>query len=176
MTTTEILKLNFHQTNVFILSVFIFLAIGFLIVLFGFIHELYVQDYSNFMEISLFLVLTGILLIFFGVNLFTPLNLTKKTEIKTNEMNIIRIEDKLSDSGQLKLLLKSHDGEISTRNLNINDKNTVVKISSKDESYTEKDTQITYSTKQKINAGFKNIPKNENKKEVIVYLRSSQID
>lgn len=98
------------------------------------------------------------MLIFLGVNIFTPLKLTKKTEIKTNELSIIKVEDKLSDSGQLKLLVKSHDGEISTRNLNINDKNTIVKISSRDESYTEKVTQITYSTKQKINTDFKNTP------------------
>ncbi|MFK4944561.1 hypothetical protein [Lactococcus garvieae] len=176
MTTTEILKFNFDQTNLFILGFFIFLAIVFLIGFIGFFQELYIQDYSNFIEISLFLVLTGLMLIFLGVNIFTPLKLTKKTEIKTNELSIIKVEDKLSDSGQLKLLVKSHDGEISTRNLNINDKNTIVKISSRDESYTEKVTQITYSTKQKINTDFKNTPKNETKKEVTVYLRGNQFD
>lgn len=40
------------------------------------------------------------------------------------------------------------------------------------EIYTEKVTQITYSTKQKINAE----TKNETRKEVTVYLRGNQID
>ncbi|OUK02887.1 hypothetical protein, partial [Lactococcus petauri] len=112
-------------------------------------------------------------------NIFIPLSLTQKTEIKTEKLNIVRVEDKLSDSDELKLLVKNNDGKIFTRKLNINDKNTIVKMSSRDESYTEKVTQITYSTKQKINAALKNVPKNvpknETKKEVTVYLRGSQI-
>ncbi|MFK4956353.1 hypothetical protein ACI1TW_09880 [Lactococcus garvieae] len=176
MTTTENLKLNFNQADRLTLCFFVFLAIVFLIVLIDFLRELYMQDYHYIMKSGLALVLSGIVLIFLGINIFTPLTLTKKTEIKTNELKIIKVEDKISDSGELKLLVKSNDGEISTRNLNINDKNTIVKISSRDEIYTEKVTQIIYSTKQKINAETKNSPKNEMKKEVTVYLRGNQID
>ncbi|USI69368.1 hypothetical protein LMK04_12240 (plasmid) [Lactococcus petauri] len=174
--TNELVKINFNQTNLFILSFFIFLAIVFLIVLLGFLQTLYMQDYYNIMGIGMFLVLLGISLVFLGFNIFMPLSLTKKTEIRMENLNVIRVEDKLSNSDQLKLLVRSKDGKISTKKVNINDKNTTVKISSENESYTEKVTQITYNTKQKLNAEFKNTPKNEMKKEVTVYLQENQIE
>lgn len=174
--TNELVKLNFNQVNGFVFGLFMFVTLVFLMSITGLVSEIYMQDYYDIVKTAFVSVIFGAIVIFLGVNIFTPLSLTRKTEIKTEKLNIVRVEDKLSDSGQLKLLVKSHDGEISTRNLNINDKNTVVKISSRDESYTEKVTQITYSTKQKINTEFKNTPKNETKKEVTVYLRGNQID
>lgn len=174
--TNELLKLNFNQVNVFVFGCFMFVTLAFLICLTILVYEIYMQDYYDIEYSAFFSVILGAAVIFLGVNIFTPLSLTQKIEIKTEKLNIVRVEDKLSDSDELKLLLKNNDEKIFTRKLNINDKNTIVKVSSKDESYTEKVTQITYSTKQKINAGFKNIPKNETKKEVTVYLRGSQID
>uniref|UniRef100_UPI00359C5FFF hypothetical protein n=1 Tax=Lactococcus garvieae TaxID=1363 RepID=UPI00359C5FFF len=174
--TNELVKLNFNQVNGFIFGLFMFVTLVFLMSITGLVSEIYMQDYYDIVKTAFVSVIFGAIVIFLGVNLFTPLSLTQKTEIKTEKLNIVRVEDKLSDSDELKLLVKNNDGKIFTRKLNINDKNTIVKMSSKDESYTEKVTQITYSTKQKINAVFKNVPKNETKKEVTVYLRGSQID
>lgn len=174
--TNELVKLNFNQVNGFVFGLFMFVTLVFLMSITGLISEIYMQDYYDIVKTAFVSVIFGAIVIFLGVNLFTPLSLTQKTEIKTEKLNIVRVEDKLSDTDELKLLLKNNDGKIFTRILNINDKNTIVKMSSKDESYTEKVTQITYSTKQKINAVFKNVPKNETKKEVTVYLRDSQID
>lgn len=174
--TNELVKLNFNQVNGFIFGLFMFVTLVFLMSITGLVSEIYMQDYYDIVKTAFVSVIFGAIVIFLGVNLFTPLSLTQKTEIKTEKLNIVRVEDKLSDSDELKLLVKNNDGKILTRKLNINDKNTIVKMSSKDESYTEKVTQITYSTKQKINAVFKNVPKNETKKEVTVYLRGSQID
>ncbi|WP_285121783.1 hypothetical protein [Lactococcus petauri] len=174
--TNELVKLNFNQVNGFVFGLFMFVTLVFLMSITGLVSEIYMQDYYDIVKTAFVSVIFGAIVIFLGVNLFTPLSLTQKTEIKTEKLNIVRVEDKLSDTDELKLLLKNNDGKIFTRNLNINDKNTIVKMSSKDESYTEKVTQITYSTKQKINAVFKNVPKNETKKEVTVYLRDSQID
>lgn len=174
--TNELVKLNFNQVNGFIFGLFMFVTLVFLMSITGLVSEIYMQDYYDIVKTAFVSVIFGAIVIFLGVNLFTPLSLTQKTEIKTEKLNIVRVEDKLSDSDELKLLVKNNDGKIFTRKLNINDKKTIVKMSSKDESYTEKVTQITYSTKQKINAVFKNVPKNETKKEVTVYLRGSQID
>ncbi|MFK4908803.1 hypothetical protein ACI1TL_08130 [Lactococcus petauri] len=174
--TNELVKLNFNQVNGFIFGLFMFVTLVFLMSITGLVSEIYMQDCYDIVKTAFVSVIFGAIVIFLGVNLFTPLSLTQKTEIKTEKLNIVRVEDKLSDSDELKLLVKNNDGKIFTRKLNINDKNTIVKMSSKDESYTEKVTQITYSTKQKINAVFKNVPKNETKKEVTVYLRGSQID
>jgi len=174
--TNELVKLNFNQVNGFVFGFFMFVTLVFLMCLAGLVSEIYMQDYYDIVKTAFVLVILGAIVIFFGVNIFTPLSLTQKTEIKTEKLKIVRVEDKLSDSDELKLLVKNNDRKIFTRKLNINDKNTIVKMSSKDESYTEKVTQITYSTKQKINAVFKNVPKNETKKEVTVYLRGSQID
>lgn len=174
--TNELVKLNFNQVNGFVFGLFMFVTLVFLMSIIGLVSEIYMQDYYDIVKTAFVSVIFGAIVIFLGVNLFTPLSLTQKTEIKTEKLNIVRVEDKLSDTDELKLLLKNKDGKIFTRKLNINDKNTIVKMSSKDESYTEKVTQITYSTKQKINAVFKNVPKNETKKEVTVYLRGSQID
>lgn len=174
--TNELVKLNFNQVNGFVFGLFMFVTLVFLMSITGLVSEIYMQDYYDIVKTAFVSVIFGAIVIFLGVNLFTPLSLTQKTEIKTEKLNIVRVEDKLSDSDELKLLVKNNDGKILTRKLNINDKNTIVKMSSKDESYTEKVTQITYSTKQKINAVFKNVPKNETKKEVTVYLRGSQID
>lgn len=174
--TNELVKLNFNQVNGFVFGLFMFVTLVFLMSITGLVSEIYMQDYYDIVKTAFVSVIFGAIVIFLGVNLFTPLSLTQKTEIKTEKLNIVRVEDKLSDSDELKLLVKNNDGKIFTRKLNINDKNTIVKMSSKDESYTEKVTQITYSTNQKINAVFKNVPKNETKKEVTVYLRDSQID
>ena len=174
--TNELVKLNFNQVNGFVFGLFMFVTLVFLMSITGLVSEIYMQDYYDIVKTAFVSVIFGAIVIFLGVNLFTPLSLTQKTEIKTEKLNIVRVEDKLSDSDELKLLVKNNDGKIFTRKLNINDKNTIVKMSSKDESYTEKVTQITYSTKQKITAAFKNVPKNETKKEVTVYLRGSQID
>ena len=174
--TNELVKLNFNQVNGFVFGLFMFVTLVFLMSITGLVSEIYMQDYYDIVKTAFVSVIFGAIVIFLGVNLFTPLSLTQKIEIKTEKLNIVRVEDKLSDSDELKLLVKNNDGKIFTRKLNINDKNTIVKMSSKDESYTEKVTQITYSTKQKINAVFKNVPKNETKKEVTVYLRGSQID
>lgn len=174
--TNELVKLNFNQVNGFAFGLFMFVTLVFLMSITGLVSKIYMQDYYDIVKTAFVSVIFGAIVIFLGVNLFTPLSLTQKTEIKTEKLNIVRVEDKLSDSDELKLLVKNNDGKIFTRKLNINDKNTIVKMSSKDESYTEKVTQITYSTKQKINAVFKNVPKNETKKEVTVYLRGSQID
>lgn len=174
--TNELVKLNFNQVNGFVFGLFMFVTLVFLMSIIWLVSEIYMQDYYDIVKTAFVSVIFGAIVIFLGVNLFTPLSLTQKTEIKTEKLNIVRVEDKLSDTDELKLLLKNKDGKIFTRKLNINDKNTIVKMSSKDESYTEKVTQITYSTKQKINAVFKNVPKNETKKEVTVYLRGSQID
>lgn len=174
--TNELVKLNFNQVNGFVFGLFMFVTLVFLMSITGLVSEIYMQDYYDIVKTAFVSVIFGAIVIFLGVNLFTPLSLTQKTEIKTEKLNIVRVEDKLSDSDELKLLVKNNDGKIFTRKLNINDKNTIVKMSSKDESYTEKVTQITYSTKQKIIAVFKNVPKNETKKEVTVYLRGSQID
>ncbi|MFK4782120.1 hypothetical protein [Lactococcus petauri] len=174
--TNELVKLNFDHVNVFVFGLFMFVTLVFLMSITGLVSEIYMQDYYDIVKTAFVSVIFGSIVIFLGVNIFTPLSLTQKTEIKTEKLNILRVEDKLSDSDELKLLVKNNDGKIFTRKLNINDKNTIVKMSSKDESYTEKVTQITYSTKQKINAVFKNVPKNETKKEVTVYLRGSQID
>lgn len=176
MTTTEIVKLSWNHAGLSTISVFIILALFFLLILWEFINSIMIGDYY-YTQTGVFLLVPLLIpLIFLGVNIFTPLTLTKKTEVKTNEFSIIRVEGKISDSGKLNLLVKSNEGEISTRNLNINDKNTIVKMSGKDESYTEKVTQITYSTKQKINAWVKNVPKNETKKESTVHLRGNYID
>lgn len=174
--TNELVKLNFNQVNGFAFGLFMFVTLVFLMSITGLVSKIYMQDYYDIVKTAFISVIFGAIAIFLGVNLFTPLSLTQKTEIKTEKLNIVRVEDKLSDTDELKLLLKNNDGKIFTRKLNINDKNTIVKMSSKDESYTEKVTQITSSTKQKINAVFKNVPKNETKKEVTVYLRDSQID
>jgi hypothetical protein len=174
--TNELVKLNFNQVNSFVFGLFMFVTLVFLMSITRLVSEIYMQDYYDIEKTAFVSVIFGAIVIFLGVNIFTPLSLTQKTEIKTEKLNIVRVENKLSDTDELKLLLKNNDGKIFTRKLNINDKNTIVKMSSKDESYTEKVTQITYSTKQKINAVFKNVPKNETKKEVTVYLRGSQID
>lgn len=174
--TNELVKLNFNQVNGFLFGLFMFGTLAYLMFITGLVSKIYMQVYYEIVKTAFVSVIFGAIVIFLGVNIFTPLSLTQKTEIKTEKLNIVRVEDKLSDTDELKLLLKNSDGKIFTRKLNINDKNTIVKMSSKDESYTEKVTQITYSTKQKINAVFKNVPKNETKKEVTVYLRGSQID
>lgn len=173
--TNEIVKLNFNHVNGFVFGFFMFVTLLFLMFITSLVYEIYMQDYYDIAKNALGSVILGAAVIFLGVNIFMPLSLTQKTEIKTEKLNIVRVEDKLSDSDELKLLVKNNDGKIFTRKLNINDKNTIVKMSSRDESYTEKVTQITYSTKQKINVALKNVPKNETKKEVTVYLRGSQI-
>ncbi|MDG6143761.1 MULTISPECIES: hypothetical protein [Lactococcus] len=174
--TNELVKLSFNHVNILVIGFFMFVTILFLMSITSLVCEIYMQDYYDIVKTTFVSVILGTAVIFLGVNIFTPLSLTQKTEIKTEKLNIVRVEDKLSDSDELKLLVKNNDGKIFTRKLNINDKNTIVKMSSRDESYTEKVTQITYSTKQEINAGFKNVPKNETKKEVTVYLQDSQID
>lgn len=172
---TEILKLNFTYENSFIIFMFIIATTFFLALLSALLYTMRMQDHYGFYDYIILTVVSGVLSLLMGIIIFTPLSLTKKTEISTESLKIIKVEDDISNADQLKLLVKSNDGKISTKKVNINDKNTIVKISSSEKSFTEKNTKITYSTDKKINAALKNIPKNESKQEITVYLPTESI-
>lgn len=169
-TTTEILKLDFHQTNLFTVILIVATSVFasyFLIVFYNKILHGDPMDCTEIGALASFFIIITIVILF---NIINPLSLTKKTETKTEQFNIINVDNKLSQSNQLIITVKNKSGAISTKEININDENTLVKANDKDKVYTEKITTITYDTKQIVNSLFKKVPKDVRKKEITVYL------
>lgn len=170
-TTTEILKLDFHQTSVF--GVILFIILISLVIFYAVIltdnftfDDPIISRLSGSILLGIAIILTVILF----VGIFTTSSLTKKTETKTDQFNIVKVDNNLLKSNQLKITVKNESGVISTKEINVDDENTLIKVSNKDKIYTEKITKITYDTKQIFNSLFKKIPKDVQKKEITVYL------
>lgn len=167
--TTETIKILAHPSFVDVLCLMIFIVIG----LFMFVGGIAtILDYNVlgylYIVVSLAFALTTAVTV---VNWFVPFNVTEKTQIQQEKVQIIQTEGKLLSSDGLTLFLKDSQGKYSKKNISVDsDRDVKFKEEGNSYIYTQVKTKVTYNTKHKIRAIliFDEFPRDKSTTEIIL--------
>lgn len=171
-TTTETIKLLIHPSFVDVLCLIIFIVIG----LFMFVGGVEtILDYNDNVLVAYVGILISLAIAFTTtvtvVNWFVPFNVTEKTQIQQEKVQIIQTEGKLLSSDGLTLFLKDSHGKYSKKNISVDGYRDVkFKEEGNSYSYTQVKTKVTYNTKHKIRAiiSFSEFPRDKSTTEIIL--------
>jgi len=163
-TTVETIKVLLHLTsfNWFVLS--LFMLLGVYIFWGGMLNVIDPYD-DGFLSILLSIPVFAVTVLFI-VNSFVPLDVTKTTSIQKESPQIVQVEGKLLSSNGLTLFLKDGDGNYTEKKFSVGDNIKIKEGNSY--SYTQVKTKVSYNPKQKIRAGFSNVPRDKSTIENIL--------
>ncbi|MGV8958412.1 hypothetical protein [Lactococcus lactis] len=108
------------------------------------------------------------------INCFSPINVTKTTQVQKPHPQVIKVEGKLLSTDGLTLFLKERPNHYMKKKLTI-DRHVKIKEGTS-YSYTEVKTKISYETKQKFRATFETLPKNQFKTEIILTVPKEELE
>lgn len=167
-TTTETIKFLTHLSYPQLICLIVFMLFGVLLLLAGIVEVL---DYESSLGLagiifglSMFLAST-----LFIINCTIPFNITEKTQIQQEKVQIIQTEGKLLSSDGLTLFLKDSHGKYYKKNISVDGDNDVrFKEEGNSYSYTQVKTKVTYDTKHKLRAIFSEFPRDKSTTEIIL--------
>lgn len=171
-TTTETLKLFDHLGGIDILVLILGSLVGLFIFLGG------IQEMFDFGSSGCILILFSVgifsVVIMGIINCFSPINVTKTTQVQKRHPQVIKVEGKLLSTDGLTLFLKERPNHYMKKKLTI-DRHVKIKEGTS-YSYTEVKTKISYETKQKFRATFETLPKNQFKTEIILTVPKEELE
>lgn len=168
-TTTETIKLLTHPSFVDILCLIIFIVIGLIMFVGGVatILDFNVLGYL-YIVVSLAIAFTTAVTV---VNWFVPFNVTEKTQIQQEKVQIIQTEGKLLSSDGLTLFFKDSHGKYSKKNISVDgDRDVKFKEEGNSYIYTQVKTKVTYDIKHKLRAilSLSELPSDKSTTEIIL--------
>lgn len=168
-TTTEAIKFLIPLSYPQLICLIVFILFGVLLLLAGIIEVLgYDLLGVAGIIVGLCMFLASAVVI---INCTIPFNLTEKTQIQQEKVQIIQTEGKLLSSDGLTLFLKNSHGKYFKKKISV-DGDDDVKFKEEGNSYiyTQVKTKVTYDTKHKIRAifSFSELPSDKSTTQIIL--------